>query len=59
MTASTTPWFSCFKDHTNDRDPDRPLRVGFVSPDLGNNPVGILTVHGLEALDRESMRLFF
>jgi predicted O-linked N-acetylglucosamine transferase (SPINDLY family) len=45
--------------HPNARDPDRPLRVGFVSPDLGNNPVGILTIRALEALNRESMRLYF
>ena len=26
--------------HTNDRSPGRRLRVGYVSPDLGNHPVG-------------------
>jgi predicted O-linked N-acetylglucosamine transferase (SPINDLY family) len=28
------------KAHHNDRSPDRRLRIGYVSPDLGNHPVG-------------------
>ncbi len=38
--------------HANDRDPDRRLRVGFVSPDFGRHPVGFLLVRILENLDR-------
>jgi protein O-GlcNAc transferase len=34
-----------------DRDPDRPLRLGFVSPDLRKHPVGFLVVRALENLD--------
>jgi protein O-GlcNAc transferase len=33
-------------------DPDRPLRLGFVSPDLGCHPVGYFTVRLFEALKR-------
>ncbi len=34
----------------------RPLTVGFVSPDLGIHPVGILSVRMFEALDRARIR---
>lgn len=37
----------------NERDPDRPLRIGLVSPDLGRHPVGMMVLPILEALDRE------
>ena len=37
------------------RDPERPLRLGFVSPDLHRHPVGIFLVRALENLD---LRLF-
>ena len=41
------------RTHTHhDRDPERPLRVGFVSGDLGLHPVGILLVRFLENMDR-------
>jgi protein O-GlcNAc transferase len=38
--------------HRNGRDPDRPLRVGFVSADLIRHPVGFFTVRMFERLDR-------
>jgi protein O-GlcNAc transferase len=41
-----------WRGHANGRDPDRPLRVGFVSPDLGSHPVGRFLVPVLENLDR-------
>jgi predicted O-linked N-acetylglucosamine transferase (SPINDLY family) len=34
----------------NDRDPDRPLRLGFVSPDFGRHPVGWFLVRVIEEL---------
>ena len=34
------------------REPGKPLRIGFVSPDLGNHPVGIFLAPLLERLDR-------
>ena len=41
--------------HANDRNPDRPLRIGFVSPDLHSHPVGFFTVRMFEQLDREQV----
>jgi protein O-GlcNAc transferase len=38
--------------HSNDRQPDRPLRLGFVSPDFGRHPVGYFVIRLLENLDR-------
>ena len=35
-----------------DRDPERPLRLGFVSPDLRRHPVGFFLARVLENLDR-------
>ncbi len=37
-------------DHLNSRDPDRSLRIGFVSADLGRHPVGYFAVGLLENL---------
>jgi predicted O-linked N-acetylglucosamine transferase (SPINDLY family) len=36
----------------NTPDPERPLRLGFVSPDLGQHPVGFFLIGVLEHLDR-------
>jgi predicted O-linked N-acetylglucosamine transferase (SPINDLY family) len=41
-----------WQPHTNTRDPDRPLRLGFVSPDFAHHPVGFLLIRGFEALAR-------
>lgn len=40
----------------NPRTSDRPLTVGFVSPDLGAHPVGALTVRLFENLDRSIIK---
>jgi predicted O-linked N-acetylglucosamine transferase (SPINDLY family) len=42
-----------FTSWPNDPDPDRPLRIGLVSADLGQHPVGMMILPVLEALDRE------
>ena len=39
-----------------DRDPERPLRLGFVSPDLHRHPVGFFLVRVLENLDRRAFQ---
>ncbi len=38
----------------NDRDPDRTLRVGYVSPDWRRHPVGYLTLPALSNHDRDA-----
>ncbi len=42
--------------YENTRDPERPLRVGFVSGDLGVHPVGLLMVRMLEAARHSPMQ---
>jgi predicted O-linked N-acetylglucosamine transferase (SPINDLY family) len=44
------PLRSAWRPHGNDRDPNRPLRLGLVSPDFGRHPVGFLLVRAVEAL---------
>jgi len=38
-------------------DPNRPLRVGLVSPDLGEHPVGYFTIRAVEALNPAMIEL--
>jgi predicted O-linked N-acetylglucosamine transferase (SPINDLY family) len=45
-------------DLDSDRDPDRALRLGFVSPDLRQHPVGFLLVRALEHLDPGQFEVF-
>lgn len=40
-----------------DFDPDRRLRLGFVSADLVNHPVGLFLIRTLEALDAEQFEI--
>lgn len=44
--------------HTNDRTPDRRLRVGYVSPDFNFHPVGRFTLPLLENHDRAQFEVF-
>jgi protein O-GlcNAc transferase len=44
LKASWKPW-------PNSRDPERPIRIGFVSSDLGHHPVGYLLTRIFDALD--------
>ena len=46
------PLRAAWRPHENARDPERPLRVGFVSADFGRHPVGFFLVRCLENLDR-------
>ncbi len=45
------PLRASWRPHDNDPDPDRPLRIGFLSPDLHRHPVGYFLVGVIERLD--------
>jgi predicted O-linked N-acetylglucosamine transferase (SPINDLY family) len=47
-----------WKHHANDRDPQRRLRLGFVSADLRNHPVARFLEPIWRTLDREHFELF-
>jgi protein O-GlcNAc transferase len=49
------PLRSHWRRHENSRDPDRRLRVGIVSPDFGQHPVGYFLIGVLENLDRREV----
>lgn len=44
--------------HSNSPDPERRLRIGFVTPDLGLHPIGYLMAEVLERLDRRSFEVY-
>ena len=44
--------------HENGRDPQRRLRLGFLSPDFGQHPVGFFLLQVMENLDREACETF-
>jgi predicted O-linked N-acetylglucosamine transferase (SPINDLY family) len=46
-----------WQPHQNNRDPDRPLRLGLVSPDFGRHAVGYFLIRACENLDAERCRL--
>lgn len=46
------------RPHSNDRSPDRRIRVGYVSPDLSLHPVGRFTLPILENRDRDSVEVY-
>lgn len=52
------PLRSDWQPHPNTPDPQRKLRIGFLSPDLGRHPVGYFLVRVLENLDRNECEVF-
>jgi protein O-GlcNAc transferase len=46
------------RPHDNDRDPHRPLRVGYVSPDFRSHPVGFFLLPLFSAHDEKEVRVF-
>ena len=44
--------------HTNDADPDRRIRVGYVSPDLRNHALGLYIEPVIAGHDREGFEIF-
>ena len=51
------PWFPAGKRHTNPPDPERKLRVGYVSPDLREHPVGYFMRPLVAAHDPEQIEV--
>jgi len=52
------PHMHDLQPHANDRDRGRPLRIGYISPDLRNHPVGRFMLPLLAAHDREQFEIF-
>ena len=46
------------REHSNDRTPDRPLRIGYLSPDFCNHPVGQFLLPLLGHHDRQNLEIF-
>jgi protein O-GlcNAc transferase len=53
-----TPTYKAAKPHANDRDPQRRLRIGYVSSDFVQNPVARNIAPVLEHRDRAKFELF-
>lgn len=51
------PLRTLWQPHENDRDPNRKLRLGFVSPTFWRHPVGWFLIRCLENLDRNECEL--
>ncbi len=56
--AHAAPLRSEWRPHPNDRSPERPLRIGYVSPDLRDHVVGHTLLPAYEAHDRGPFELF-
>ena len=52
------PFKSNWKPHTNDRSPDRPLRIGYVSPDFRGHSVAYFLGPILEHHDHKQFEIF-
>jgi predicted O-linked N-acetylglucosamine transferase (SPINDLY family) len=52
------PLASTIRPHANDADPDRPLRVGYLSPDFRSHAVGLMLMPLLESHDRHVVKSY-
>jgi protein O-GlcNAc transferase len=52
------PLKELIQPHTNDHDPDRRLRIGYVSADFGEHPVGRFLLPLLEHHDHQQFEVF-
>jgi predicted O-linked N-acetylglucosamine transferase (SPINDLY family) len=52
------PLKKLIEPHTNDRDPDRRLRIGYVSPDFRQHCQALFTIPLLSNHDREGFEIF-
>jgi predicted O-linked N-acetylglucosamine transferase (SPINDLY family) len=52
------PLYAAVRPHANDPDPDRRLRVGYVTPDFHEHPVTRFIERVLEAHDRSCVEVF-
>jgi protein O-GlcNAc transferase len=52
------PLRETWRPHGNDPDPERPLRIGFLSPDLHRHPVGYFLVGVIERLNPSQATAF-
>jgi protein O-GlcNAc transferase len=52
------PLYRFHRPHDNDRSPDRPLRIGYISPDFLTNPVGRFLVPVFEGHNRDQFQIF-
>jgi protein O-GlcNAc transferase len=51
------PFAAKIKPHTNDRSPDRRIRLGYISPDLRDHPVGLALEPLLENHDHRQFEI--
>jgi protein O-GlcNAc transferase len=52
------PLYKHWKKHTNDRTPDRILRIGYVSPNFGAQAIGWFILPLLQAHDRKQVSVY-
>jgi protein O-GlcNAc transferase len=52
------PLKKLIQPHANDKTPERRLRIGYVSPDLGSHPVGRFFLPLLEAHDKTNFEIY-
>ncbi len=57
-TAHAVRFRDQWPNHDNVPDPERRLRIGLLSPDLGHHPIGYLLARILSSVDREGCEIY-